>query len=59
MLLDLELVNARSLYLECDRVLLVPVLTYGSKTKIWKKKTRIRAVHMDNLKKFAEYQENG
>ena len=51
-----SLVNARSLQLECARVLndslLVPVLTYGSERKIWREKerSRIRAVQMDNFK---------
>ena len=51
-----SLVNTRDLQLECARVLhetlLVPVLTYGSKTMLWKEeeKSRIRAVQMDNLK---------
>ena len=50
-----SLVNARSLQLECAWVLheslLVPVVTYGSETMIWKEKERssIRAVQMDNL----------
>ena len=45
-----SLVNARSLRLECDRVLhellLVPVLTHVSETMIWREKerSRIRAV---------------
>ena len=49
-------VNARSLQLECARVLheslLVPVLTYGSETVIWREKerTRISAVQMGNLR---------
>ena len=40
--------------------LLVPVM-YGSDTMLWKKKerSRIRAVQMDNLKRFAGYQEDG
>ena len=48
--------NAWSLQLECGRVLheslLVPVIAYGSETKIWreKKRSRIRAVQMDNLR---------
>ena len=48
-------VNARSLQLECARVLhkplLVPVLMYGNETMIWREKerSRIRAVQMDNL----------
>ena len=52
----LGLVNTRSLQLECVRVLheslLVPVLTYGSETMIWKEKerSRIRAVQMENLR---------
>ena len=50
-----SLVNARSLQLECARVLheslLVPVLTYGSETIIRREKesSRIRVV-MDNLR---------
>ena len=45
-----SLVNARSLQLECARVLheslLVPVLVYGSETMIWREKetSRIRAL---------------
>ena len=45
-----SLVNARSLQLDCARVLheslLVPVLTYHSETMIWREKerSRIRAV---------------
>ena len=51
-----SLVNARSLQSECARVfhesLLVPVLTYGSETMIWREKerSRIRTVQMDNLR---------
>ena len=51
-----SLVNARSLQLQCAMVLneslLVPVLTYGSETMIWREKERprIRAVQMDNLR---------
>ena len=50
------LVNARSLQLDCARVLhellLVSVLTYGSETMIWREKERSRiwAVQMDNLR---------
>ena len=49
-----SLVNARSLQLECARVLheslLVPVLTYGSETMIWREeRSRIRAVQTDKL----------
>ena len=50
--------------LEYTRVLheslLVPVLTYGSETMIWRKKERssIRVVQMDNLRS-AGYQEKG
>ena len=58
------LVNARSLQLECARVLheslLVSVLMYGSETMIWgekKKRSRIKGVHMDNLRSVG-YQEN-
>ena len=47
------LVNARSLQLECAKVLhesmLVPILTYGSET-IWRERSRVTAVQMDNLK---------
>ena len=51
-----SLVNARSLQLECARVLheslLVPVLIYGSETMIWREKerSRTRALQMDNLR---------
>ena len=50
-------VNATDLQLECTRVLhetlLVPVLTYGSETMLWKEERyRIRAVQMDNLRGF-------
>ena len=51
-----SLVNARSLQLKCARVLhellVVPVLTYGSETMIWREKerSRIRATRMDNLR---------
>ena len=47
---------ARSLQFECASVLheslLVPVLTYGSETMIWREKerSRIRDVKMDNLR---------
>ena len=41
-----SLVNARDLQLKCVRVLhetlLVPVLMYGSETKLWKDKERSR-----------------
>ena len=30
--------------------LLVPPLMYGSETMIWKERSRIRAVQMDNLR---------
>ena len=46
-----SLVNARNLQLECATVLhesfLVPVLTYGSETMIWREKewSTIRALH--------------
>ena len=48
--------NAIILQLECARVLheslLVPVLTYGTETMIWREneRSRIRAVQMDNLR---------
>ena len=51
-----SLVNARSLQLECARVLheslLVPVLMYGSETMMWREeeRSRIRALQMDNLR---------
>ena len=51
-----SLVNVRSLQLECARVLheswLVPFLTYGNETMIWREKerSRIMAVQMDNLR---------
>ena len=51
-----SLVNARILQLECARVmhesLLLPVLTYGNETMIWREKERsmIRTVQMKNLK---------
>ena len=50
-----SLVNARDLQLRYARVLhetlLVPVLTYGSETMLWKEeKPRIRTVQMDNLR---------
>ena len=50
------LVNARSLQLECTRVLdeslLVPVLKYGSETMVWREKerSRILAVKVNNLR---------
>ena len=53
-----SLVNARDLQLECARVLyetlLVHVRMYGSETMLWrdKEKSRIRAVHMDNLRRL-------
>ena len=52
----LGLVNARSLQLECARLLLesllVPVLTYGIKIMIWREKERskIWALQMGNLR---------
>ena len=51
-----SLVNVKNLQFECARVLfeilLVPVLTYDSKTMLWKEKerSRIRAVQMGNLR---------
>ena len=50
------LVNGRGLQLECARVLhellLVPALTYGGETMIWKEKekSRIMVVQMYNLR---------
>ena len=53
-----SLVNAKSLQLECARVLhdllLMPVLMYDSETMM---RSRIMAVQMDNLR-FYGYQEN-
>ena len=52
----LGLVNARNLQPECARVLheswLMPVLTHGSETMIWREKerSRIKAVQMGNLR---------
>ena len=50
----LGLVNARSLQIAriLHESLLVPVLKYGNKTIIWREKerSRIKAVHMDNLR---------
>ena len=49
-----SLVNARGLQLECARVLheslFVPVLMYGSETMMWKERSSIRTVQMDNLR---------
>ena len=51
-----SLVNARGLQAECARFLheslLVAILMYSSETMIWKekKRSRIRAVHIDNLR---------
>ena len=47
-----SLVNARSLQLQCKRVLLVLALRYGSETMIWREKerSRVRAVQMANLR---------
>ena len=50
------LVNDRDLQPESARVLyellVVPVLTYGSETMLWKEKekTRVRTVQMENLR---------
>ena len=45
--------NPRDLQLECARVLhktlFVTVLIYGSETMLWKERSRIRAVQIDNL----------
>ena len=49
-------INAMSSQFHCDRVLheslLVPDLTYGSETMIWREKegSRVRAVQIDNLR---------
>ena len=56
MILGLWLISARSLQLECVRVLydslLVTVLTYSSETMIGREKerSRIRVVQIDNLR---------
>ena len=53
-------VNAKDLQLEHASVLhetlLIPVLTYGSETMLWKEKERsmIKAVQMDNLRGLIE-----
>ena len=48
------MVNVRGSQLECAKVvhesMLVPVLMYGSETMIWKERSRITAVQMDNLR---------
>ena len=48
------LTNSRDLQLQYARVLheklLVPVFMYGSKTVLWKERSRIRAVPLDNLR---------
>ena len=59
-----SLVNARSLQLECARVLheslLVPVLTYGGETMIWREKERSKfGLYRWTTSEFAGYQENG
>ena len=51
-----SLVNSKSLQLECAMALhdslLVPILSFGSETMIWrgKERSRIRAVQMNNLR---------
>ena len=51
--------DARSLQLECARVLheslLRPILMYGCETMIWREKerSRVMAVHIDNLRSLA------
>ena len=45
-----SLVNVRGLQIECARVLLVPVLTNGIETMLWKERSKIRAIQMDNLR---------
>ena len=51
-----SLVNAKSLSLECTRVLheslLLPVLMYGSEAMVWnpKYRSKVQAVQMDNLR---------
>ena len=60
-----SLLNARSLQLECAKVLheslLVPVLTFGSETMIWREKerARIRGCTDGQPQRPAGYQENG
>ena len=41
-----SLVNASDFH----KTLLLPVLTYGSETMLWKERARIRALQMDNLR---------
>ena len=59
-----SLVNARSLQLECARILhkslLAPVVTYCSETMIWKEKerSRIRTVQMGQPQRSAGDQKN-
>ena len=50
-----SLLNTTGLQFECATVLhdslMVPVLTYGSETMIWKEeRCRIRAVQMENIR---------
>ena len=60
-----SLVNARDLKSDCARVLhktlLVPVLSYGSETMLWKEKerSRIRDVQMENLRGWIESRMQG
>ena len=50
------LINDRDLQLECTMILyetlLVPILMYGSEALIWKERSRIRVVQMDNIRGF-------
>ena len=59
-----SLVNARSLQLECARVLheslLVPVLTYGGETMIWREKERSKfGLYRWTTSEVCRYQEIG
>ena len=60
-----SLVNTRDLQLECaivlHQTLRVPVLMYGSETMLWKEKeiSRVRAVHMNNLRLWIKFRMHG
>ena len=49
-----SIVTARDLKIDCARVLqgtlFVPVRTYDSETMLWKERSRIRALQMDDLR---------
>ena len=58
-----SLVNGKYLQLKCARVLhetlFVPILIYGSETMLWKERSRIRTVHMDNLRGLLDIRRMG